>query len=252
MGEDVRIAAARAAFELVDDGVAVVRVDPGAGFPVVAANPGLERLTGRSHDSVVGHPLADLQPARLVAGFARRVEEVVRTGQTLRTQFVDETPAGRVILDASLCHLTELGDDPAHVLVVLRDVTALMRVNDMLDDVERATRTGTWTWDVTSGTVRWSSQLYALFGLDRDTFAPSLEAYLDRVHADDRDDVRAAIEQTVASGQPFDLHHRVVTPDAHVRRLHCTGRRAVGLDGRPVRMSGTAQWVDPVGDAGAA
>ena len=243
MDEDVRARAAVAAFDEVDDGVVVIAIDDG--FPVVEANASFSRMAGLDPGAAVGTPLADLQPDPVIAGFARRVDEVLHTGQPSRDLFVHEGPAGRVTLDVTLCRLPDLGDDPEHVLAVLRDVTALLRVNDVLEEVERVTRTGTWTWDVVGDTVRWSSQLYELFGVSRTQMEPSLSGYLQRVHPEDRDDVEAAIRTTFETGQAFELHHRVVTPDEEVRRLHCTGRRVDGFDGMAVRMSGTARLVDP-------
>ena len=243
MHDGIRAAGALAAFDLVDDGVVVVAVDAEAGYRVVTANEAVARMTGRDRDEIVGQPLTDLQTPRVVAGFARRVDEVLRTGRAQHAQVVDEGPAGRVTLDVSLTSVPELGDDPAHVVAVLRDVTPLMRLDEVLSEVERVTHTGTWTWDVTGDTVRWSSQLYALFGLRRDQLEPSFAGYLDRIHPDDRADVEAAIIRTFESGEAFELDHRVVTPDDEVRWLHCTGRRFADLDGRPVRLSGTAQWV---------
>ncbi len=242
--EDIRVAGALAAFDLVDDGLVVVAVDADAGYPVVDANPAVARMVGVDPGDVRGRPLTELQPPRVVAGFARRVDDVLRTGRPDRVQFVDEGPAGRVTLEVSLCPLPDLGEDPPHVLAVLRDVTALLRVNDILDEVERVTRTGTWTWDLTGDTVRWSSQLYEVFGLGRHEMEPSFAGYLERVHPEDRADIEAAVTHTFETGEPFVTDHRVVTPDEQVRWLHCTGRRVNGLDGQPVRMSGTAQWVD--------
>lgn len=244
MTEDRRRAAAVTAFDVVDDGILVVAVDPDAGFPVVDANEAAARMSGRPLADVVGSTLADLQPPRVVAGFGRRVDELLRAGRSEHAQFVDEGPAGRVTLDATLCPVPELGDDPPHVVAVLRDVSILMRVADTLDEVERATRTGTWTWDTAGDTVRWSSQLYLLFGVQRSDLEPSFEGYLDRVHPEDRDRVETAINHTFTSGEPFEMRHRVVTPDDETRWLHCTGRLVVGLDGQPIRMSGTARLLD--------
>lgn len=246
--EDVRDTGARAAFDLVDDGLVVVAVDADAGYPVVDANPAVARIIGSEQPDVRGRSLAELQPPRVVAGFARRADEVLRTGRPDRVQFVDEGPAGRVTLEVSLCPLPDLGDDPPHVLALLRDVTALLRVNDILDEVELVTRTGTWSWDLVGDKVRWSSQLYDVFGLVRGEMEPSFAGYLERVHPDDRAEVEAAVNHTFETGEPFVTDHRTVTPDDEVRWLHCTGRRVNGLDGKLVRMSGTAQWVD-TGDA---
>lgn len=244
MTDDRRRAVAAATFDVIDEGILVVAVDEDAGFPVVDANASAARITGRDLGAIVGSRLTDLQPPRVVAGFARRASEVLRSDRPQHDQIVDEGPAGRTTLDISLCPVPELGDDPPHVAAVFRDVSVLLRVADTLDEVERVTRTGTWSWEMGTDTVRWSSQLYALFGVARADLQPSFEGYLDRIHPDDRDEVQAAIGHTLGSGEPFVLRHRVVTPDDEVRWLHCTGRRVAGLDGHPIRMSGTAQLVD--------
>ena len=241
--EHIRGVAARAAFDALDDPVVVVAVDGEAGYPVVDANPAVAMRVGDDHDGVFGRPLTDLQPLEVVNGFLAQVDVVLRTGRLVRYQADYEGPAGRTTLEVSVCPMADAGDDPPHVAVVVHDVTALRRVHDTLLEVERVTRTGTWTWDVADDTVRWSSQLYAVFGLERDQFEPSFAGYLGRVHPDDRATVEAAIDATFETGESFELDHRVVTPDEEVRWLHCTGRRIDDRAGRPVRMSGTAQLV---------
>lgn len=238
--QDIRGAAARAAFDALDDVVVVVAVDAEAGYPVVDANPALASRVGDA-DGVIGRPLTELQPREVVNGFAAQVDEVLRTGRSLRYQAHHEGPAGRTTLEVSVCPMAEVGDDPPHVAALVHDVTALRRVHDTLLEVERVTRTGTWTWNVADDTVRWSSQLYEVFGLRRDQLEPSFAGYLQRVHAEDRAGVEAAISATFETGEAFELDHRTVTPWDEVRWLHCTGRRIDDLQGRPVRMSGTAQ-----------
>ena len=173
MGDERRTSAALVAFDLVDEGILVVAVDRDAGFPVVDANEAALRMVDREREDVVGRPLAELQSARVVTGFARRVDEALHTGLAQRAQVIDEGPAGRVTLDVSLAPIPDPDDAPAHVVVVLRDVTALLRITDTLYEVEEVTSTGTWSWDVDGDTVRWSSRLYDLFGLRRDEMTPS-------------------------------------------------------------------------------
>lgn len=242
--QDLLAAAAAATFDLLDDAIAVVTVDADGLYPVALANAALGRMVGQDAAELAGRPLSELYPSAVVAGFTRQVDEALRTGQPIHQQIDHQAPAGRTTLDRSLCPMPSTDGQPPRVAVVLRDVTPLVRVNDTLDEVERVTRTGTWTWEVTSDTVRWSSQLYELFGLTRDRMEPSFAGYLQRVHPDDRADVEAAVQDTFATGRPFEMHHRVVMPDGHDRWLHCTGRRVDGLDGAPVRMSGTARLVD--------
>ena len=70
MTDERRRAAAMRVFDVVDDGLLVVAVDPDAGFPVVDANAAAARMSGLALDEVIGSTLAELQPPRVVAGGA--------------------------------------------------------------------------------------------------------------------------------------------------------------------------------------
>ncbi len=54
------------------------------------------------------------------------------------------------------------------------------------------------------------------------------ERLLDRVHPEDRDSVRAAVQQAMRSDEPLVLEYRVVAPDGSVRWMAARGRRQAG------------------------
>jgi PAS domain S-box-containing protein len=109
-----------------------------------------------------------------------------------------------------------------------------------LRDVEAVSRVGSWTWEVGSGIVRWSNELFRLNGL----LPGSVPVTFDRVaalfHPEDRAAVLELIEHCRRSGQPFESTHRVVRPDASVRWQQTRGR-AVTHNGRTVRIHATVQ-----------
>ena len=104
----------------------------------------------------------------------------------------------------------------------------------------RLLRVGSWEWDISSGEVRWSAELYRIFGLDED-FVASYETYCDRIHPDDRERVTGLIANAVQTGVPLESEHRIVRPDGAVRTLHCRGEVVVAEDGSPVRLFGICQ-----------
>ena len=83
-------------------------------------------------------------------------------------------------------------------------------------ETERAAGIGSWEWELESGRVSWSEEMFHIFGLERDGFRPTLDAYLRRVPSEDREAVRQAISQA-RNGQPFQLEHRLLRPDGEVR-----------------------------------
>lgn len=117
----------------------------------------------------------------------------------------------------------------------------LTRSDARLREAQRLAHIGSWEWEIEPNKIIWSDELYSLYGLDRETFGASYEAFLERVHPDDRDRIRSAIEAAYADGRPFSFEHRIVRPDGTVRIHHGQGGVVLDADGRPVRMMGTGQ-----------
>jgi PAS domain S-box-containing protein len=108
-----------------------------------------------------------------------------------------------------------------------------------LAQAARLLRVGSWEWDLSSGEVRWSAELFRIFGVD-DDFGPSYEAYCERIHPDDRERVTGLIANAVRTGVPLESEHRIVRQDGAVRTLHCRGE-IVSENGSPVRLFGICQ-----------
>jgi len=110
-----------------------------------------------------------------------------------------------------------------------------------LDEAQRIANLGNWDWDLVENTLWWSDETYRIFGLLPQQFGATYEAYLTYVHPDDVDLVNQAVRDSLASGNPADLTHRVVRPGGEVRFVHQRGEVTRDEDGRPIRIIGTMQ-----------
>lgn len=97
-----------------------------------------------------------------------------------------------------------------------------MSDSDRLREAERLTHIGSWELDLATGTLYWSEELRRIFGVDQ-AFVPTYDAWLERIHPDDRGYVDRIARQAVAEKGTYELHHRVVWADGSVRILHCHG-----------------------------
>ncbi len=90
---------------------------------------------------------------------------------------------------------------------------------------ENVARVGSWMWDPRTGELSWSDELFRLLGLDPATTEADFETAYAVMHADDRAEMRAWIEElsTISSGT-FAKEFRVVSADGEVRVLHDFGR----------------------------
>jgi two-component system sensor histidine kinase UhpB len=98
---------------------------------------------------------------------------------------------------------------------------------------------GSWEWTPESGRLVWSEELYRIYGLTREVFAPSFESYLERVHPDDRPQSGALMARALMDGRGFTMQERIVRPGGEVRyvRSHAEVVRAEA-GGRPVKILG--------------
>jgi PAS domain S-box-containing protein len=102
----------------------------------------------------------------------------------------------------------------------------------------QASRMGTWDWNIQTGTITWSDNLEALFGLEPGGFDGSFEMFNSVLHPDDRQRVLDAIDRAITTGEDYNLEFRAVNPQGGVRWALTQGRVFCDLNGQPVRMAG--------------
>jgi PAS domain S-box-containing protein len=134
---------------------------------------------------------------------------------------------------------------PVQILGSILDVTdrkqaeqALRQTRDNLDLALAATRMGTWDWDVQADRYIWNAGQYEIFGVTPDQFVINVENVWRATHPEDREKLQALATRALATGESYQVEHRIVRPSGEVR--WCMGGASVILDpsGTPVRMSG--------------
>lgn len=120
---------------------------------------------------------------------------------------------------------------------------AVRKQSQALAEAQRIARVGSWEWDIKKNKVSWSDELYELYGLKPEEFGASYEAFMERVHPDDRAMVNTEIQKCLTNHKQFSFDHRLVRPDGKVLVLHAEGQVVVDDSGRPSKMRGTGQDV---------
>ena len=79
-------------------------------------------------------------------------------------------------------------------------------------------RLGSWQLDLGTDHLSWSDEVYRIFGLQPQEFAATYEAFLERIHPDDRAAVDAAYSGSLAEDRDtYEIEHRVVRKDGEIR-----------------------------------
>jgi PAS domain S-box-containing protein len=217
---------------------------------VTTWNQTAERLFGYPADEILGEPYGALFPDH-VRDDVRSVIERVMAGDRVKhfeTEILrkDGMP---MPISMSLCPVCD-GEVPVASILIARDITEQRLAQATLAEVEARVReseamahVGSWLWDLRTGAVQWSDEFHRIHGVDPLEFDGTIESHIRAVHADDQDRVRAAIDESVASGRPFEDEYRVVRPDREIRIVHARAQPTVGSSGSVLGLRGIGQDV---------
>ena len=211
-------------------GARMVTILPGANYLEACAKGAEEEA----------HYVGDLR--RLLAGEL----------QTIQFEYPCHSPTERMWC---LCvgHRFHDGTEPRVVLLHL-DITerkqASLRLkaqHEELQNLQRIAHLGGWELDLRDMSLEWTDETFRIFGISREEFGGTFEAFAEFIHRDDRQ--RATTTQgRVHTGSASALEHeyRIVRPDWEIRHLYEQGDVELDPQGRPSALRGSVIDVTPL------
>jgi signal transduction histidine kinase len=112
-----------------------------------------------------------------------------------------------------------------------------------LDAAQAITHTGSWEWDIATGVVSWSDELYRIYGIEPRSKAITFEVFLAALIPEDRARIPAEIEAAMARGGRFSYRERIARPTGEIRVLDTIGEVLFAKDGKPCGLIGTCRDV---------
>ncbi|HVC53468.1 MAG TPA: ATP-binding protein [Stellaceae bacterium] len=126
------------------------------------------------------------------------------------------------------------------------DITALKTVQlqlqeseERLNRAQRLAKMGCDTRDLRTDHREWSDETYRIFGVTRETFNPTTENLLTRVHPDDRLTILKSREETAGGVRPEPVEFRILRPDGAVRYVAREAELVLDERGEPIMVAGT-------------
>jgi len=101
-----------------------------------------------------------------------------------------------------------------------------------------AAKSGSWSWDFKTHTNVWSEEMWALYGLNRQTGVPSCSQWSQNMHPDDRERVEKLVQDAVCNGSELHVEWRVQDDNGKERWLMARGKTIRNAHGDPVKMVG--------------
>lgn len=118
---------------------------------------------------------------------------------------------------------------------------AYVTINEQAERLLRSQQVahvGSWDWDITTGDLEWTDEIYSIFGRSRDDFGSTHENFLQCIHPEDREKAATSVGNAVERNAPYDIQHRILLPNGTVGYIHEKGKVYHDHTGRAVRMLG--------------
>jgi PAS domain S-box-containing protein len=117
----------------------------------------------------------------------------------------------------------------------------LQESNARLEQAQRLVHIGYYEWNLITGRVTWSAELYRIYGLSPQDGPIDMALVGEMIHPDDRERVFRESDEAIRSGVPAAAEHRVVRPDGEVRTVQGLGAVKRDAAGLACEMFGTVQ-----------
>ena len=105
----------------------------------------------------------------------------------------------------------------------------------------KVAKMGYWDWDLESGKMYWSDEVYTMFSISPGEFSNNREALRARTTVDAYSKIKSAAEASIKNGVPYSIEHQVNRPDQQFQVVHQHAELIRNNDGKIVRMLGIVQ-----------
>jgi len=131
------------------------------------------------------------------------------------------------------------------VLSIGSDITERKRAEDALREVTQRLQLATdsghigiWDRDIQSGTLLWNDKMFEIYGVSKNSFTPSFDAWQHCLHPEDYDRAMEASRAAFLGEQEFIIEYRILLPDGAMKWIRADSRVIRDAGGKPLRMIG--------------
>ncbi|MGE0019503.1 MAG: PAS domain S-box protein [Draconibacterium sp.] len=226
---------------------------------LVDINPAYAAIIGRTIEETKQLTYWDITPERYATQEHEQLESLEKTGRygpyekeyihknghlvPVRLQGLIIEKDGEKYIWSSVEDISEQKKAELDLIAAKEEIEASEQIKtellNKLNEAQHNAKIGSWEWDLATGHVWWSDELYRIFELEPDKFTPGVEANSRYVHPDDNEAYHKEVARVIQKKEELNYDLRIVSGNGNLK--YCNSRAILHYDvsENPVRMSGT-------------
>lgn len=117
----------------------------------------------------------------------------------------------------------------------------LHQSEDLLKQAQQIGHLGNWTWDIASDTIKWSDEVYKIYGKSINSFTPTFEKISNLTYKNDFSLLEKFNNSILKSGKAHSVEFRIIMPNNDVRYIYQQGIGEINSEGDVFLVNGTIQ-----------
>lgn len=118
-----------------------------------------------------------------------------------------------------------------------------------LESAQEISHLGSWDWNITTGELNWSDEVYRIFGEVPQSFPATYEAFKSYIPSEYQEGLEAAITEAMESKKPYEYDHEIVRKDGTRRLVREAGYVLFNDKGEAQLMFGTVLDINTISEA---
>jgi PAS domain S-box-containing protein len=247
--------------QLIDSSVEIIGVvDTHLNY--IAVNSTFEQKLKLEAGNILGKTVTEVLPTINATNLLSNIKKAL-SGETVRSN-VDATIVNpNMYVETHFIPLRQQ-NKIAGVIIMARDVTDILKkerqlenVNRQLEEAQQLAKLGSWEWDVASGNILWSDEMYRIYGYS-EKFIVDFTRATERMspeHAERsgkrvQQFIEDAIQRFKATGELISEippnEFPITLPDGVQKVLRSSGKIQLSEDGKLFRVLGAIQDVTQI------
>jgi PAS domain S-box-containing protein len=211
---------------------------------ILSSNKAFLGLHGYSEEEVIGRTpeflSADLATTQSI------IHEINTRGSYEGMVWGKKKNGEKIYFRMSIDSILDSAGEVTHRVATMLDQTENFKIrtdlqiaNEMLERTGKMSRIGGWEYDLNSGEVIWTDQLFEIHEVEP-KITPKLETAINFYEPEARSLVREAVQKCIATGQPYDLEVPIITAKNNHLWVRTTGE-LIKRHGAGYKIAGTFQ-----------